>query len=53
MVRCLAVLVEKWNTDNEQQGNHQLTDNVSIERQILNMKKKKNKINKTNKENYI
>ena len=40
MVRCLAVLVEKWTTDNEQQGNHQLTDNVSIECQILNMKKK-------------
>lgn len=40
MVRCLAVLVEKWNTDNEQQGNHQLTDIVSIERQILSTKRK-------------
>ena len=51
MVRCLAVLVEKWNTDNEQQGNNQLTDIVSIERQILNMKKKKQKCNDTSQEN--
>ena len=51
MVRCLAVLVEKWTTDNEQQGNHQLTDIVSIECQILNMKKKKQKCNNTSQEN--